>query len=283
MTAPGDGSLARFRSFDGRELAYLDAGPPGGPLALLLHGFASSHDETWVARGVVAALAAAGRRVVAPDARGHGRSARPHDAAAYGDHAMERDVGALLDHLGVEAGAGGAATVDVVGYSMGSVVAACWAGGDRRVRSVVLGGVGDHIADGSRAAVRGRLARYLAVEDPSTIRNGFLRSLRREWEAKGCDCRALAAVDEAGQDDPTPAQLAALGAVPVLVLTGADDSLVGSPSALADRIPGARARTVPGDHPDATASPEFAAAVVEFVTGAPAPTASTDPSEVPAP
>jgi pimeloyl-ACP methyl ester carboxylesterase len=229
---------------------------------------------------VVDALVATGRRVVAPDARGHGRSDRPHEAAAYRDRAMERDVGALLDHLGVGSGA-----VDVVGYSMGSVVSACWAGGDRRVRSVVLGGVGDHIADGSRAAVRGRLAKYLAAEDPSTIRNAFLRGLRLEWEAKGCDCRALAAIDEAGQDDPTPAQLAGLGAVPVLVLTGADDGLVGSPSALAARIPGATARTVPGDHPDATASPAFAAAVVEFLAAvAPvSPTVFTDPSEVPAP
>ncbi len=296
MTGPGPEAVERFASFDGREIAYLDTGPPGAPLALLLHGFASDHLETWVDRGVVAALVGAGRRVVAWDARAHGRSARPHEPEAYADNAMVRDAGALLDQLGVTE----PRSVDVVGYSMGSVVASRWVPGEPRVRSLVLGGVGDHIADGSRNAVRGKLAKYLAVEDPSTIRNEWLRNVRIDFEAKGNDCKALAALDTAGQDDPTPDQLAGMG-VPVLVLTGADDSLVGSPQALAARIPGAAARVVPGDHPTAIADPAFAASVVEFVASiapdttagpaaggsvAPDPGASsvhTDPSEVPAP
>lgn len=274
MTAPGRDGLARFASFDGREVAYLDTGGDG-PLAVLLHGFASDHAETWVERGVVDALVAPGRRVVAWDARGHGRSARPHDPAAYGDNAMVHDARALLNHLGVSE----ARSVDVVGYSMGSVVASRWVPDEPRVRSLVLGGVGDHIADGSRDAIRGRMARYLAADDPATIRNSFLRDLRIAYDAKGCDCKALAALDTAGQDDPTPAQLAGLG-VPVLVLKGADDEFVGSAELLAARIPGATFRTVPGDHPNATAAPEFAGAVVEFITGVSVP---TDPSEVLAP
>jgi pimeloyl-ACP methyl ester carboxylesterase len=266
----GADGLSRFASFDGREIAFLDTGgAPGAPLALLLHGFASTHLDTWVEPGTVDALAATGRRVIAWDARGHGESARPHEVEAYTGDAMVHDAAALLDHLGVAE----PRSVDVVGYSMGSVVSTRWVPGDDRVRSLVLGGVGVHIADGSRDAIRGRLAKYLAADDPSTIRNGFLRGMRIEFEARGNDCKALAALDAAGQDDPTPEHLAGLGAVPVLVLTGADDSLVGSPYELAERIPGAQARTVPGDHPEAMKHPEFPAAVVEFVT--------TTPSEVP--
>lgn len=259
MTA-GDG-LGRYDSFDGRAIAYLDTGGPG-PLTVLLHGFASHHAETWVEPGTVAALVAAGRRVVAPDARGHGRSARPHEVEAYADDAMVHDARALLDHLGVTE----PRSVEVAGYSMGSVVSTRWVPGDDRVRALVLGGVGDHVADGSRAAIRGKLAKYLAADDPATIRNAWLRGIRIEFEARGNDCRALAALDAAGQDDPTAEHLAGLGAVPVLVLTGAEDSLVGAPEALAARIPGARSRTVPGDHPEAMKHPDFGAAVVEFVT-----------------
>jgi pimeloyl-ACP methyl ester carboxylesterase len=292
VTAGSSGAVGRFASFDGREIAYLDTGPADAPLALLLHGFASEHRETWLDRGVVGALVDAGRRVVAWDARGHGQSDRPHAPEAYADNAMVRDAGALLDHLGVTA----PRSIDVVGYSMGSVVSSRWVPDEPRVRSLVLGGVGEHIADGSRDAIRGKMAKYLAVDDPATIRNQWLRDLRTQFEAKGNDCKALAALDAAGQDDPTPDQLAGMG-VPVLVLTGADDTLVGSPDGLAARIPGAVARVIPGDHPGATADPAFAAAVVEFLAsvdgvdpraarprpidkGDPSP---TDPSEVPAP
>ena len=42
-------------------------------------------------------LTAAGRRVIAPDARGHGRSEKPHDPSRYGEDRMARDLAVLLD------------------------------------------------------------------------------------------------------------------------------------------------------------------------------------------
>ena len=63
--------METFRSFDGLEIAYLDAGR--GPAVILSHGFAADHRINWVVPGVVDALVASGRRVLAPDARGHGR------------------------------------------------------------------------------------------------------------------------------------------------------------------------------------------------------------------
>src|SRR6478672_13252418 len=105
--------MERFASFDGTGIAYTIVG--SGPDALLLHGFAADHHVNWVAPGIVDALVAAGRRVIAYDARGHGQSDKPHDPAAYENDAMVRDARSLLDHLGVE-------SVDVVGYSMGALV-----------------------------------------------------------------------------------------------------------------------------------------------------------------
>jgi pimeloyl-ACP methyl ester carboxylesterase len=94
----------------------------------------------WVGPSVVAALEAAGRSVVAPDARGHGASGKPHDPAAYGEGAMARDLGTLVDVIGADA-------VDLAGYSMGAVVALLAATTDARIRRLVVGGVGCGIVE----------------------------------------------------------------------------------------------------------------------------------------
>ncbi|RPI10764.1 MAG: alpha/beta fold hydrolase, partial [Actinobacteria bacterium] len=107
--------MSAFASFDDTEITFDDEG--SGPLVLLLHGFAANAYANWHQPKVTETLVAAGRRVIAWDARGHGRSGKPHDPAAYKNEAMARDVRALLDHLDVEA-------VDVVGYSMGGHIAA---------------------------------------------------------------------------------------------------------------------------------------------------------------
>ena len=155
--------METFRSFDGLEIAYLDAGH--GPAVILSHGFAADHRINWVVPGVVDALVAAGRRVVAPDARGHGRSAKPHDPEAYAGDAMGRDIQALLDHLGLT-------QVDVVGYSMGSLVSARLVPLEPRAHSLILGGVGGRMGQVRRPANRGAIARAHGggrLRAPSTI------------------------------------------------------------------------------------------------------------------
>jgi len=67
--------MDHLNSFDGTPIAYLDAGD--GPTVILSHGFAADHRLNWVLPGVVDALVASGRRVLAPDARGHGSSGSP--------------------------------------------------------------------------------------------------------------------------------------------------------------------------------------------------------------
>jgi pimeloyl-ACP methyl ester carboxylesterase len=91
---------------NGLDFFAVAAGPHDGPLVLLLHGF----PEGWYGwRAQLGALAAAGYRVVAPDGRGYGRSAKPTGARAYGlDHlagdvvgiiaALGRDQAALVEH-----------------------------------------------------------------------------------------------------------------------------------------------------------------------------------------
>jgi pimeloyl-ACP methyl ester carboxylesterase len=249
--------LERFASFDGVGIAYTTAGE--GPDALLLHGFAADHHVNWVAPGVVDALVAAGRRVIAFDARGHGQSDKPHDPAAYANDAMTRDAVALLDHLGVTA-------VDVIGYSMGALVSTRLVPDEPRTRSCVLGGIGGR-GRGSRgfsAAQRASLAAALETDDVGSITDVSARAFRRFADHTGADRLALAAIQRA-ETPSAPTRLEDFS-VPTLVIVGDGDTLAGSPQVLADRIPGAVARVVKGSHLGAVADPAFASAIVEFVT-----------------
>ena len=66
----------RVVTVNGIEFAYLEAGPPAGPLALCLHGFPDTA-HTW--RHLLPALAEAGYHAVAPWMRGYAPTAVPAD------------------------------------------------------------------------------------------------------------------------------------------------------------------------------------------------------------
>jgi len=244
---------ARFTTFDGRQLAYMVAG--AGPDVLLLHGFASDHYGNWVRPGVVDALVAAHRRVIAYDARGHGQSDKPHEVDAYGDRAMVRDAQSLLDFLGV-------AAVDVVGYSMGAIVSSRLVPHEPRARSLVLGGIGGRIATGRSTESRARTAAALEARAAHTGARPLDRAFRRFAERSNNDLQALGAVQRAAMGG-TPEELQAIR-VPTLVVAGEHDRLAGSPHELAAQIPGAQAVVIPGNHLSAV-GPAFTQAIVGFL------------------
>ena len=96
---------------DGVGIEVHDEG--SGPAVVLLHGWPDSH-RMW--RHQIAALAAAGFHVIAPDLRGFGASDRPDTVAAYSMRNAVGDVLAVLDHLGVE-------RAHVVGHDWGAALA----------------------------------------------------------------------------------------------------------------------------------------------------------------
>lgn len=246
--------MPELRSFDGTTIAYTDDGD-GAPV-VLLHGFAADTEANWRACGVLDALLAAGRRVIGVDARGHGRSGKPHDPAAYGNNAMVHDVRAVFDHLDL-------ASADVVGYSMGSLTTSRFAPGEARVRSIVLGGVGAGIDLPRRVETSNVIADALEADDPSTITDPTGKGFRRFADSTGADRHALAALQRAPWREDA-VDLATI-TVPTLVLTGDRDELVGSPHALAAKIPGARAEVISGDHLGAVMDPRFPKAIVAFL------------------
>jgi pimeloyl-ACP methyl ester carboxylesterase len=93
----------------------LDAGPPDGPVVVLLHGF-PQHSDSWT--GVTERLTAAGYRCLAPNQRGYSAGARPSRRRDYRIPELVADIGALID-------ASGARRVHLVGHDWGAAVA--WA------------------------------------------------------------------------------------------------------------------------------------------------------------
>src|SRR5262245_4989728 len=99
---------SKFAEFDGVKIHYIDRGK-GEPI-VLLHGGTSSL-ESWVRAGVVANLEK-DFRVIAFDARGSGRSSKPHDPKQYGRQ-QALDVPRLLAALKLD-------RAHIVGFSLGA-------------------------------------------------------------------------------------------------------------------------------------------------------------------
>lgn len=247
--------LQKFDS-DGVEIAFLDEGE-GSP-TLLIHGFGSNHRVNWVATSWVRDLVAAGRRVIAPDNRGHGKSGKPHDPAAYGTPTMAEDARRLLDHLGI-------ARADVLGYSMGTRIAAFLAlAHPERVRRLALSGLGEGLVRGVGPAAP--IVAALRAPSLDVVTDPRGRMFRAFADQTASDREALVACISASRQTLTPEDLAGMR-VPVLVSVGTDDDMGGSAKALAALIPGAEAFEIPGrDHMKAVGDRRHKQAVLEFLS-----------------
>jgi pimeloyl-ACP methyl ester carboxylesterase len=100
-------------SRDGLRFDVTDAGPIGGDVVVLLHGFPT--DRTSWDR-VASRLHAVGLRTLAPDQRGYSPAARPEDRDAYRLDELVADVLALVDASGRE-------QVHLVGHDWGGALA----------------------------------------------------------------------------------------------------------------------------------------------------------------
>jgi pimeloyl-ACP methyl ester carboxylesterase len=211
---------------------------------------------------MVEALTGAGRRVVAPDARGHGASEKPHDPARYGEDRMARDLVALVEEIG-------APRVDLAGYSMGAVAALLFAAeaGDG-VRRMAIGGVGSGVIEcggvDRRSVSNDAIVAALEVEDAAAIEDPAALPFRQLADALGGDRLALAA--QARSVYRGEIALERISA-PTLLLAGADDPLALRPETLVEALPDARLRLLDGDHIGALGDPAFKTAIVDFLAG----------------
>ena len=241
-----------FDSFDGQRLAWRELGE--GPPVVLIHGFFSDARTNWLKYGHAAAIAAAGFRVIMPDLRAHGDSARPHDAAAYPSDALARDGHALIEHLGLT-------HYDLGGYSLGARTVVRMLATGATPRRVVISGMGlDGITHADRRASHFRnILTNLGKHErgsPEWLAEAFLKTT-------GGDPVALLGIIDTFVGTPA----AALDAIvqPVLVVCGKDDDDNGSAPALADALPQARYVEIPGNHMSAVTKPELGQAIADFL------------------
>jgi pimeloyl-ACP methyl ester carboxylesterase len=246
--------MPNFRS-DGVDIAYLDEGK--GEPVVLVHGFASTKEVNWLNPGWVSTLTRAGRRAIALDNRGHGASAKLYDPAAYHSAAMAEDARALLDHLDIP-------RADVMGYSMGARIAAFLARAHpRRVRNVVLGGLGIRLVDG--VGLPESIADALEAPSLADVADKQGQTFRAFAEQTRSDLKALAACIRGSRQTLSREECAQL-AMPVLVAVGSKDDVAGSAPALAALMPRGRALDIPGrDHMLAVGDRVFKQGALDFL------------------
>ena len=250
--------MSVFKSFDGTRIHYQQWGTRSGrPPVVLHHGYVANARANWLWTGIVPRLTAAGHHVVALDARGHGRSAKPHDPARYGEAIMARDVAALLDELSLE-------QADLVGYSMGATVALIAATEDPRIRRLVVGGIGVHTArlGRQRPALASKLAEAMLAPSVLSVRDPMLVGFRLMADALWADRRALAAQARAFHSRRIPLENVQAR---TLIIAGHEDPFAREPKVLQRAIPGAQLLQLPGNHTSVLRKAAFRQALVDFL------------------
>jgi pimeloyl-ACP methyl ester carboxylesterase len=236
---------------DGLRLLVDISGPDDAPTVVLVHGLAASVSIAWLATGVLDRLTGAGLRTVAYDARGHGRSGRPHDPARYGDARAAADLAEVVDAF-----AGSDAIV--AGYSMGAATVLWALASGVLVGGAVLGAPSTAVlewTDADDAMASTAIAVLEGREEPAAAMRWWVDFL----DATGADRLALAALLRGHR--PVVERWDAIR-VPIVVANGVDDPGAAPAAELQARLPHAAAVELPGDHVRAAASTEFTDAII---------------------
>ena len=249
-----DLAVHRFSSRDGVELAWREIGD--GQPVVLLHGLFGS--GTLMADSRLAlAIAERGFRVILPDLRGHGDSGRPHDPACYPPNVLADDGLALIDHLGL-------VDYHLGGYSLGAkLVLRLLARGARPTRAVA-GGQGVDALDAESDRTDGYRRLLAAMANGDAFEPGSPEEAFAGWITQtGADPRAVRLLLDSFV--ATPQDTLRQVPTPTLVVIGEGDSRGASAGELTALLPNGQLAVVPGDHLTALDTPEFSAAVLDFL------------------
>lgn len=246
-----EGDMPAYRRGSAELTLQYEVRGKGEPV-VLLHGFTST-SESWFRLGWVDLLVNTGMRVVAPDARSHGRSAPVLDPEGCATEVLAADVVALLDELELS-------QASLFGFSMGGGVALRLAmDWPERVTHLAIAGVGD-------AAIN-------SLHDPAEIaelRQAFTapesdNRIRRNAEFAGNDLRALLPFLQQGG---WPGGLRSLAPVlaPRLVVVAEGDEHMAETDELLRWLSPAEVRRFPGlSHFDVLGDATVKAEVVGFL------------------
>ncbi len=253
--SPIEATTHFFQGAHGDRMAFHEMGPADGQPVILIHGLFSNAQVNWIKYGHAGKLAAKGRRVIMPDLRAHGESARSHDKADYTADILADDNLGLVEQLGL-----GPGDYDLGGYSLGSRTTARMLTRGAKPGKAMLAGMGlEGLLD-----LANRADFFRRVLEGAGTHEKF----SSEWMAEaflkttGGDPKALRLLLNSFPSVPR----AALGGfdMPVMVLTGAQDNDNGSARALAEVIPNAVYAEVPGNHMSAVTLPDLGDAIARW-------------------
>jgi pimeloyl-ACP methyl ester carboxylesterase len=244
----------RFAGRDGVELACRETGS-GRPL-VLLHGFMGA-GSYMLNCGRASAFAERGHRVIVPDFRGHGDSAKPHDPAAYPPDVLADDGLALTRHLGL-----GEGDYDLGGYSLGGrIVVRMLVRGAKPGRAIVAGQGLAKVSGPQGGGVNHRV--LTALVDGVAIEPDSPDARIAHWISE-LEADPLALLHVLNSLVPTPEDALRQIAIPTLVAIGDKDERSDADE-LAALLRDARFVRVPGDHGSAFAAPELTSAIAAFL------------------
>jgi pimeloyl-ACP methyl ester carboxylesterase len=249
MSSP---AVRHWAASDGIDLAYHELG--AGRPVVLLHGLFSDANMNWIRFGHAERIAGEGFRVIMPDLRGHGLSAKPHEPQHYPVGILARDLRELITHLGLT-------DFDLGGFSLGARTTVEGVGEGLRPRRAILGGAG---LEGLRQWERRKNFFLEAIElfdrvprdDPHWLSIQFMKSQKID--------RVSAALLLQSFADAFMDWLKAF-TMPTLVVCGSEDDDNGSAEELAAALPNATFKEVPGTHMSSVTKPEFGAAIAAFL------------------
>ena len=247
-----EASTHRWTASDGVGLAWHEVGQ-GRPV-ILLHGLFSDAQMNWIKFGTADRIAAEGFRVIMPDHRAHGISDRPHGAEFYPKGVLARDVRELVALLGLT-------DFDLGGFSLGARTTVEAVGEGMRPRRAILGGAG---LEGLRNWKRRKTFFLEAIEMFDTVQRGDPHWLSIQFMKSQKVDRVAARQLLDSFEDAFIDWLQAF-TMPTLVVCGDHDDDNGSAEELANVLPNAVFREIPGTHMTSITKPEFGAALVEFL------------------
>jgi pimeloyl-ACP methyl ester carboxylesterase len=195
------------------QLSALALGAEDAPPVAMLHGLVSGNMASWYS--AIASPLSSRHRVLLYDQRGHGGSSIPADG--FDLDSQTRDLLAVLEHFGC-----GSQAVDLVGHSMGALVALRFAlRHPRRVRRLVLADAPMPACDFVAPSLRGvtsRAALAAYVDQQAAGGTGRRRQrLQQRLEALFFESTLLRDLDAMSAE---PDEALALLDLPVLLVYG---------------------------------------------------------------
>ncbi|HEY7005257.1 MAG TPA: alpha/beta hydrolase [Sphingomicrobium sp.] len=238
---------------DGVELAFHELG--SGRPVVLLHGLFSDANMNWIKFGHAARIASEGFRVIMPDLRAHGQSAKPHGQQFYPPGILARDLRELVALLELT-------EFDLGGFSLGARTTVEAVGEDLRPRRAILGGAG---LEGLRNWKRRKTFFLEAIEMFDKVQRGDPHWLSIQFmKSQGVDRVAAAQLLESFED--AFMTWLEVFTMPTLVVCGDQDDDNGSAEELANILPNAVFEEVPGTHMSSVTKPQLGEAIARFLS-----------------